>query len=231
MSHYTVAIFHRPDQDIDELLAPFSEELKVDPYIVFSRSEAIAKARERYEVCKDKTDDECYAFMADGYQTDDEGNLLSTYNPNSKWDWYTEGGRWSGMLRDKKTGCETDEGRVGDLEFGLDQEEYDYALRFWDVVVDHKPHKPDEEYHTIYKEEYYKEYYGDRDTYARHCAQFSTFAVLTPDGVWHEKGEMGWFGCSSETPEEARDWEDHYEERFLKTADPDWILTIVDCHI
>lgn len=23
----------------------------------------------------------------------------------------------------------------------------------------------------------------------------------------------------------------HYKERFLDTADPDWILTIVDCHI
>jgi hypothetical protein len=231
MSHYTVAVFHRKDQDIDELLAPFSEELKVEPYIVYTKQEAIAKARERYEVCKDKTDEECYQFMADGYQTDDEGNLLSTYNPDSKWDWYQEGGRWSGMLRRKSDGAEVDEGRVGDLEFGLDEEEYKDALRFWDIVVDHKPHKPDEEYHTIYKEEYYKEYYGDRDTYAKHCAQFSTFAVLTPDGVWHEKGEMGWFGCSSETPEEAKDWEEHYKERFLDTADPDWILTIVDCHI
>ena len=23
------------------------------------------------------------------------GDLLSTYNPNSKWDWYTVGGRWN----------------------------------------------------------------------------------------------------------------------------------------
>lgn len=76
MSHYTVAVFHRKDQDIDELLAPFSEELKVEPYIVYTKQEAIAKARERYEACKDKTDEECYQFMADGYQTDDEGRVL-----------------------------------------------------------------------------------------------------------------------------------------------------------
>ena len=48
MSHYTVAVFHRKDQDIDEMLAPFSEELKVEPYIVYTKQEAIAKARERY---------------------------------------------------------------------------------------------------------------------------------------------------------------------------------------
>ena len=39
------------------------------------------------------------------------------------------------------------------------------------------------------------------------------------------------FGCSSESAEDSRDWYGHYKERFLDTADPDWILTIVDCHI
>lgn len=33
-----------------------------------------------------------------GYEIDDEGNLLSTYNPDSKWDWYVEGGRWGAWL-------------------------------------------------------------------------------------------------------------------------------------
>ena len=28
-----------------------------------------------------------------GYEIDDEENLMSTYNPDSKWDWYCEGGR------------------------------------------------------------------------------------------------------------------------------------------
>ena len=27
------------------------------------------------------------------------GDLLSTYNPNSKWDWYTIGGRWNNYLK------------------------------------------------------------------------------------------------------------------------------------
>lgn len=32
-----------------------------------------------------------------GYM-DEDGNILSTYNPNSKWDWYVIGGRWSGYF-------------------------------------------------------------------------------------------------------------------------------------
>ena len=33
-----------------------------------------------------------------GYQIDENENLLSTYNPDSKWDWYSVGGRWSNWL-------------------------------------------------------------------------------------------------------------------------------------
>ena len=44
------------------------------------------------------TDDECYEDMKNYYSEDmikSNGDLLSTYNPNSKWDWYTVGGRWN----------------------------------------------------------------------------------------------------------------------------------------
>lgn len=67
--------------------------------------------------------------------------------------------------------------------------------------------------------------------YATHQAAFSTYAVVTPDGVWHGKGKMGWWAMSSETPEEARDWEDQFKERFITSSDPELLLTIVDCHI
>lgn len=39
-----------------------------------------------------------------GYEIDDEENLLSTYNPDSKWDWYCEGGRWGFWLLLKEQG-------------------------------------------------------------------------------------------------------------------------------
>ncbi len=231
MSHYTVAVFHRQDQDIEDLLAPFDENMQVEPYIHFSRQEAIDFARQHYgDSMAEKTDEECWQLMAEDNETDSFGNIYSTYNENAKWDWWSVGGRWGGMLQ-MKDGTPVDSGRVGDLVFPFDKEVYKESLRFWDVVVDHKPAEPGEDFFSIYNEKYYQEYYGDRETYARHQAQFSTYAVVTPDGEWHGKGEMGWWGCSSETGDEARDWEDRYKERFLDTADPDWMLTIVDCHI
>ena len=72
---------------------------------------------------------------------------------------------------------------------------------------------------------------SDRETYARTMAAFSTYAVVTPDGEWHQKGQMGWWGMSSETPDEAKSWEADYMKRFIETADPELILTVVDCHI
>lgn len=33
-----------------------------------------------------------------GYIIDEDENLLSTYNEDSQWDWYTIGGRWDGYL-------------------------------------------------------------------------------------------------------------------------------------
>lgn len=242
MSHYTVAVFHRKDQDIGDLLAPYDENISVAPYVRFTREEAIRYCREnwRQEFLDGKTDEDLWKSVAEDYdnRTDAAGNIYSTYNPNSKWDWYQEGGRWGGLLRLKpevvarNDGFKTaDEARVGDIDFSPEKEKYEDALRFWDVIVDGKEQEDGEDIWTIYNPDYYLHRYGDRETYASLQSQFGTFAVLTPDGVWHEQGQMGWFGCSGETDEEARDWMEHYQERFLDTADPDWILTIVDCHI
>lgn len=53
------------------------------------------------------SDDECYEYMAEDYRldgmVDKDGNLLSNYNPNSKWDWWVIGGRYSGVLKGKNS--------------------------------------------------------------------------------------------------------------------------------
>ena len=230
MSHFTVAVIHRADQNIEELLAPYDENKEVEPYVQYSRQEAIDHARKNYKSAAGKTDEECWQMVAEDEKTDEDGNILSTYNRQSTWDWWTVGGRWSGMLR-LKNGSTVDSARIGDIDFALDEKAYRRFLRFWDVVVEHQPPIEGEDFFNIYKESYYREFFGDRETYARQQAQFSTYAVVTPDGVWHGKGKMGWWAMSSETAEEARDWEEHYKERFIDAFDEDMILTIVDCHI
>ena len=162
---------------------------------------------------------------------DEEGNLYTTRNPLSKWDYYEVGGRFSGLLR-TKDGKRTDEGRVGDLDFSADKDAYAEALRFWDRNVEKKGKpKKGEEFFSLRSENYYKKTYGNREEYARRASSFSTYAVVTPDGEWHEKGEMGWWAISYASPEEAAAWTDSYEKKFIESADPDLIMTIIDCHI
>ena len=106
MSHYAVLVLHKEDQNIDTLLAPYDESLEVEPYLKLTNDEAIIKAKEIYddnnysekELIKNYADDYGYIILNDG--------LYSTYNPNSKWDWYEIGGRFSKRLE------LTEEGRV-----------------------------------------------------------------------------------------------------------------------
>ena len=195
MSHFTLAVLTDGTKTVEELLAPYDENLEVKQYIKDTKAEIIEKAREMKEMClKDKaegkkiskwmekyinaeTDEELYQCYIDEDETyDADGNRLSTYNPKSKWDWWVAGGRWSDKLA-TTSGINCDSALVSNIIFPED---------------------------------------------------FSTFAVLLPNGEWFEKGEMGWFACVSNKKE---DWQAKYKERFINTANPEWILTIVDCHI
>lgn len=233
MSHFSVLVFSDDDGlSVDELLEPYYEGNTRAPYIDYTRQEAIDYVRQHYADFKDKTDEECWKFMAEGCITDKQGNIYTTANPDAHWDWWVEGGRWDGFLKLKGSGERVNEAKLGDIDFGPDPDEYKKALRFWDLVVDHKPLEDGEERpFNFYKEDYYREFYGDRETYAKRQAGFSTFAVVTSDGLWIEKASMGWFGMSSETPESSAKWEENFIKNFIEGESPDTNVTIVDCHI
>lgn len=165
-------------------------------------------------------------------------------NPNAKWDWYSIGGRWSGSLL-LKSGERSDAARIKDIFFieqtehkGMTVEIEGYqvpaalapdiqimaaeATEAWEEMMAGR---------SLYRPEFILERYGDKQSYIREVLSFSTYAVITPDGKWHAKGDMGWFGMGSETSEEARNFNTSYFDTFIKTADPDHYLVVVDCHI
>ena len=190
-------------------------------------------------------------FMSEygGYTRDEEKNRYGYWhNPNAKWDWWQVGGRWVGMLKakDGRIGEQSlvypkkvtpgffDIAKIKDIDFTPDKDAYDRAIRFWEVVVEEQPLKEGEvkeHFDTFWRKEYYEKQYGTKEQYARECSELSTFAVVTADGVWHEKGQMGWFGCSSETGEESQKWHNSWYDAFIKDTDPEQVLVIVDCHI
>lgn len=53
-----------------------------------------------------------------------------------------------------------------------------------------------------------------------------TFAILN-DGMWLERGDMGWWGCVSN---ETAGWEDMWLTQWESIPGDRWV-TVVDCHI
>lgn len=188
------------------------------------------------------------------------GELLSSYNPDSKWDWYQVGGRYAGRIVVREgveiddpsfswgwdadsiekvisEGNRTDSAYKKDIDFSKmhrTEEKYNDAIRYWELVVEgDTPNNKDEEdiiKWSFYKPEYFINRYKNKETYAECTSSFSMWAVVK-DGVWYEKGEMGWWAMSNETDDEAVDWEMNFFDRFIKELPDDTLITVVDCHI
>ena len=142
--------------------------------------------------------DESGQRYSDGSGCGGTGKYLSTYNPDSKWDWWVIGGRWQGDL---------------DPDYDSTKDERNYSIcKYCNGTGD----RPDLE-----PPEWKKECNGCNSchgtgksmnfTLAPHdegnikpvseILDYVPFAILTPDGRWHEEGKMGWWACVSNEQE------------------------------
>lgn len=206
MTHFTVGIVIPSGvSDIDGYVArqmdPYFEHGEAEPYVCYSLEQAaadIATSIHRLELIISRNEpmydiDKCRELLA-GLRTatpqqryeeqlrfherfNDRGEPISTYNPDSKWDWYVIGGRWDGWVHDKKTAAESVE---------------DNSALVAEAVLRGKiPH-----------------------------------AVITPDGQWHERGQMGWWATLLT---ENENWEQ--EARALLSPYAGHFFLILDAHI
>ena len=187
--------------------------------------------KDRYETIKDMTDMQLYEeetkyHKSDG-NIDDDGNILSTYNPESKWDYWLIGGRWSNLVatRDPEGNIVgSDYSRFKNIIFidtyykkeGLDSKEdllskYMLDPDFREDIDDH--------YQNI--DEFIKEIETPKSL---------TYAMLI-DGSWIEPGKMGWFAVSDATDTSREQYEKTIVEYLDSKKDSEDWLIIVDCHI
>lgn len=148
MSHFCVLV---TGIDIDVQLAPFDENLQVEPY-----REYLPEAAWRYYNCEPGAPaEEVAAKWNAEWETDtfgvDEHGLYETHtiNPDGKWDWYEIGGRWAPFFRVKPgvvptppnfswgwddddkakyLGTHTDRARKGDIDFA-----FMHAEAYWEA--------------------------------------------------------------------------------------------------
>ena len=153
---------------------------------------------------------------------DDKG-LYFISNPNAKWDWWTEGGRWDGWLVKKDgTRCNSCVVKELDLE-GMRKAELEDRAKWYDEEIARA--KADNRKPVFWefdnvptKEEYVKK--GDKPV--------APYAVLHDDN-WFEKGAMGWWGIDDPHCTEEQ-WAEWFDE-FINKLDPEMEIAIVDCHI
>lgn len=280
MSHFTVAVITK-DGDYEKALAPFDENIEVEKYIGTSREENIAECkrmREKYEnidnerdkqwylnsdwskidFTNDETIIKSYIELFNYNDLDEQGNKWSTYNPKSKWDWYSLGGRWCGTLKLKQPvktkqsepsliylrenpkevmetlsdELKTDHAQVKDIDFTPDLTNVEHYKRFWEINVEDSPLKENEkaeDFRNFYRKNYYLEKYGDKETYIKEQTSFRTYAILY-HGEWIEPEEMDWFGCSSANKDSYQQYREKFDEIISNLNPEDWI-SVVDCHI
>ena len=205
MSHFTVLVI---GDDYAGQLAPYNEDIEVEPYIRQTKADVIAEMREHHahaarclaEYAADPDnyngrhnanhiawiavhapaeallDDEALWAKRPTYEDyDADGNVWSTYNPRSRWDWYAIGGRWKGSIK-THSGQRVDQCVAGDTD----------------------------------------------------PTAIETFAIVK-DGAWHQRAQMGWWGITTdEQPDD--DWR---AERMALLSDlaSDALLTVIDAHI
>lgn len=284
MSHAVVLVI---GDDIDSQLAPYSEQIEVEPYKDFEDEpkQFVAPRDGKLHwnwpysaVADDGIDPRNAAAVAahlNAKWSDDEkydvedGRLYhwSTYNPQSKWDWYRVGGRWAGTLLIKPLvvaaapnvsvnpfsselaaqelkhfepvmdGRHADRARKGEIDWpGMLLERLSKIDARWDgyekVLREQGPEAAEREAWWSYGLEKEDLERGRDGHLAREAAlhPLHWIQAVVAEGIWREKGRMGWFGMSSDGPEEREQWQDWFS-RFMDGMPDEAMLTIVDYHI
>ena len=197
MSHFCGLVILTPkyEKDIDDSLEKYNENVEVQEYCADKVSKADKKRFVKYYTGKrfytKKSFEELYAekgaeWNSNQWRKDEKGvwQVYSTYNPNSKWDWWCFGGRWTNCIK-TKSGEFVNEAMFGEIDFTDDKSDC-FSLK-------NPPY------------------------------------CVVIDGKWYEKGQMGWWGMTSNEKNDD-DWEKEIEN-LLATLPEDSDVYNVDFHI
>jgi hypothetical protein len=210
MSHFTVLVI---GDDVEGQLAKYNEDISVAPYAATTRKECVEKQKKILasdDVYRDEylakvramTEEEFWADQTGHYdEFNSNGEPLSTYNPDSKWDWYLLGGRWTGVLPVKEEFIDDEAAwehiSLGDPGVMTEPAERGFCdaapLRMLNLAKD-----------------------------------FSTYAAVK-EGKWYQSGQMGWWGMSTEEVEPT-EWAQQFHA-LLDGLNPDTMISLLDCHI
>lgn len=217
MSHFAVYVFTKTNgRDVDELLAPYNEEMLVAPYIEYTRQGAIAKIRQQIEEYKNGK----YAeFLAnpEGYKANhthcpDHIKYLEEDFPK-KLNW-TDDECYAEMAACYDDDMIDEDGNLYSIYNPNAKWDWYSIGGRWDGSLVTKDG-------TKTNEDLVSNIDWDKTDIP--------FAFVDPIGRWFERGKMGWWAIVTNETEMA-EWERQFKEFITRIGD-DVKVTVVDCHI
>jgi len=146
------------------------------------------------------------------------GKVKTTYNPKSKWDWWAIGGRWTGYISGYDPSKDPDNIETCDLCGGT-------GMRT-DMEIPNGCNGCDGKGQSLKWPTQWKRHNGDMRLLSAIKKEIDVFAIVTPDGEWHEAGEMGWFAIVSN---ENAQWPE--KQKALIEKYKDCIVVACDMHV
>lgn len=199
------------------------------------------------------TDEEVAKAINDywGYDEEDEDSdtqyadengiyRMTTYNPDSKWDWYSVGGRWQGYFTTKGAGLlgepgvfgsgqinpnEVDVLRVEDIDWdAMKRSSIEQSMRYYDEAgADQLLSWED----GVKKSDVTREEWQERKE--RKWAP-ATHSICDPVQGWLQREKMGWFGMGYDQTMTYDQWTVAWKQ-YIEGLDPKTVVAVVDCHI
>lgn len=255
MSHYGIIVFKNKNQSFDELLAPYSE-INKNYYKFFPCEKTEAELLKEYnEFLKRNPGWEKYGFgyylkEAENYIFEN-GSMGRSYNPNGYYDYYTLDGRYqfpekkrlfkknncSMRLKDYIYLCEDSHDWYNNPSWYCDfitaikiiRNNYKISKETWNEIMS----EPDvfNDGTENKRKKYHLERYGTEKQYIKEYVTPWPIAFVTPDGVWHSPGRVGWFATDDFTADAVNKHIKEWKRFIHNPKNRNLYISQVDCHI
>jgi hypothetical protein len=198
---------------LDNLLS-HSDEIGLEPQV----KESLER---RIKTLKGMTPFEYYRELTEGMYYDENGNALSTENPNGHWKTARIGKNFSLPLK-LKDGTESYSARACDIDWDAMNEPTELYEAAWEMVVDgREPTNEQEErvYESMKDKLTYFSNFKSKEDYVTYSTSYWNYAFVNKDG---------WVDMVNE---DERKWINNFYDRFIATIDPNDLVTIYECSV
>ncbi len=198
---------------LDNLLS-HGDEIGLEPQV----KESLER---RIKTLKGMTPFEYYRELTEGMYYDENGNALSTENPNGHWKTARIGKNFSLPLK-LKDGTETYSAKACDIDWDAMNEPTELYEAAWEMVVDgREPTNEQEErvYESMKDKSAYFSNFKNKEDYVTYSTSYWNYAFVNKDG---------WVDMVNE---DERKWINNFYDRFIATIDPNDLVTIYECSV